>query len=97
MIINFNQPVKNIQGNPFKDKDGNEVPLSAFLIQALIEKFDADVCLTESQKMKHWLIAKKVIENAELSLEELALAKSRVLLVNGTAIAGPICDLLEGN
>jgi len=90
MKLNFDQSINDLNGNQLSD---GEIPitLSLVAINALLKEDGAG----DKTKFFRWIIAKKINNNDELSIEEIAEIKKSISHMP-TLVMGRCWDLLEG-
>jgi hypothetical protein len=100
--------INNLEGEPFKDRgpknEDIQLTLGGAALTALLGKLPQDQGLPGNIKILHWELAKKIKagvsagkEFVEIPTEHLSLLKNRILQVFDTHVAGPICDVIEGD
>ena len=95
MKINFNQPIKNIQGEEIKD-----LTLKIISVEALLATFSDEQSLSGEEKAKRYVLATRIYANPEeldLTIEEIAKIKQLIGKGYGPLIVGQAWDMLEGN
>ena len=95
MKINFNQPIKNIQGEEIKD-----LTLKTVSVEALLANFSDEQSLSGEKKAKRYVLATRIYANPEeldLTIEEIAKIKQLIGKGYGPLIVGQAWDMLEGN
>ena len=95
MKINFNQPIKNIQGEEVKD-----LTLKTVSVEALLATFSDEQSLSGEEKAKRYVLATRIYANSEeldLTVEEIAKIKQLIGKGYGPLIVGQAWDMLEGN
>ena len=95
MKINFNQPIKNIQGKEIKD-----LTLKTVSVEALLATFSDEQSLSGEEKAKRYVLATRIYANPEelgLTVEEIAKIKQLIGKGYGPLIVGQAWDMLEGN
>ena len=95
MKINFNQPIKNIQGEEIKD-----LTLKTVSVEALLATFSDEQSLSGEEKAKRYVLATRIYANPEeldLTVEEIAKIKQLIGKGYGPLIVGQAWDMLEGN
>jgi hypothetical protein len=92
MKINFNQPIKNIQGEEIKD-----LTLKVVSVESLLATF-SDEQISGEEKAKRYLLATRIYANEELELtvEEIAKIKQLIGKGYGPLIVGQAWEMLEG-
>ena len=92
MKINFNQPIKSLQGEAIKD-----LTLKVVSTEALLAPFDDERSLGGEEKAKRYLLATRVYANDELDLtvEEVAKIKQLIGKGYGVLVVGQAWDMLE--
>ena len=93
MKINFNQPIKNIQGEEIKD-----LTLKTVSVEALLATFSDEQSLSGEEKAKRYLLATRIYANDELDLtvEEIAKIKQLIGKGYGPLVVGQAWEILEG-
>ena len=95
MKINFNQPIKNIQGEEIKD-----LTLKTVSVEALLATFSDEQSLSGEEKAKRYVLATRIYANPEeldLTIEEMAKIKQLIGKGYGPLIVGQAWGMLEGN
>ena len=95
MKINFNRPIKNIQGEEIKD-----LTLKTVSVEALLATFPDEQSLLGEEKAKRYVLATRIYANPEeldLTIEEIAKIKQLIGKGYGPLIVGQAWDILEGN
>ena len=95
MKINFNQLIKNIQGEEIKD-----LTLKTVSVEALLATFSDEQSLSGEEKAKRYVLATRIYANPEeldLTVEEVAKIKQLIGKGYGPLIVGQAWDMLEGN
>jgi len=107
--VDFEQPVKTINGIPMVepvegevDDEGNQkvrpVTLRTAVVNALLAQFQDEKSLSGEEKLKRWDLARKVHGGCDtLEVEEVALIKTLVGKAYGVAVVGPVYTMLEGD
>ena len=94
MKINFNQPIKNIQGEEIKD-----LTLKTVSVEALLATFPDEQSLSGEEKAKRYLLATRIYANPEeldLTIEEIAKIKQLIGKGYGPLVVGQAWEILEG-
>ena len=94
MKINFNQPIKNIQGEEIKD-----LTLKTVSIEALLATFLDEQSLLGEEKTKRYVLATKIYANPEeldLTVEEISKIKQLIGKGYGPLVVGQAWKILEG-
>ncbi|MDD5353300.1 MAG: hypothetical protein PHS93_09090 [Candidatus Omnitrophica bacterium] len=93
MKVNFNQPLKNLDGSPIKDGD-KAITLKDVCANALLaveEKADGKV------KLENWTLAQLVYKGGELDLtaEQVVKIKDMVAKSYTTLVVGQVLEILK--
>ena len=94
MKINFNQPIKNIQGEEIKD-----LTLKTVSVEALLATFSDEQSLSGEEKAKRYLLATRIYANPEdidLTVEEISKIKQLIGKGYGPLVVGQAWEILEG-
>ena len=94
MKINFNQPIKNIQGEEIKD-----LTLKTVSVESLLATFDDERSLLGAEKAKRYVLATRIYANPEeldLTIEEIAKIKQLIGKGYGPLVVGQAWEMLEG-
>ena len=94
MKINFNQPIKNIQGEEIKD-----LTLKTVSVEALLATFSDEQSLSGEEKAKRYVLATRIYTNPEelgLTVEEVAKIKQLIGKGYGPLVVGQVWEMLEG-
>ena len=94
MKINFNQPIKNIQGEGIKD-----LTLKTVSVESLLATFDDERSLLGEEKAKRYLLATRIYANPEdidLTVEEISKIKQLIGKGYGPLVVGQAWEILEG-
>lgn len=93
MQINFNQPIKNLQGEEIKD-----VTLKSVSVEALLAMFEDERSLSGNEKAERYVLATRIYANnlLDLTVEEVAKVKHLIGKGYGALIVGQAWEMLEG-
>ena len=94
MKINFNQPIKNIQGEEIKD-----LTLKTVSVEALLATFSDEQSLSGEEKAKRYVLATRIYANSEeldLTVEEISKIKQLIGKGYGPLVVGQAWEILEG-
>ena len=101
MEINFDSKITNLDDTPALDQNKKPVLLKTICINSLM----TDIPQPQGQlekgetKLKRFILAQKIQKDSkvEVSVEEVALLKERIGMVQPTIIVGKTYELLENN
>jgi len=99
MKINFNQKLKNFQGEVIKettDKDSEDLTLKAVCIIALTANIIGEQ-VNGKEKYKRWKLARRVEEEdkEDFTVEEIAKIKELIGKAFGVVVVGQAWEMLE--
>ena len=98
MIIDLTVPVKGINKEPLKDKDGTLVTLKKMVLLGFMQPDPAGRGSTPQDAVKHRKLMNKIDEaqdKVELSVEEVVRVKEIVCARLTDAISGELCLLMD--
>jgi hypothetical protein len=97
MKLILSSPLKALNGEPLKDKDGNAIILKNTLAEGLLADFVGEE-QDKSEKTKRYLLATRIYnsEEIEITSEEAVLIKERINKACGALVYGQIDALLNG-
>ena len=98
LAIDFDSKILTIDGQDFRDERGAAVNITlGSVAQNVLLNVD-DKSLNGEQKMKRWLLAKKIHEkpkDPDISIEDIALIKTLIGNNQPPAVSGPAWQLLD--
>jgi hypothetical protein len=96
MIVNFNEPITNLNGETLED-EGGEITLGRVASNALLASFPDEKDVSGETKAKRFKIAMKAQEGqVDVSVEDVAEIKKLVGKAYGPLVVGRVYDILEG-
>lgn len=98
MKVDFDHKILDLKGNAIKDGD-TDLTLAGVVAPAMLAVLQSDANLTGAEKVRMFRIAQRATDGGEqeLSVEDVALIKDRVVKGFGALVVGRVYDLLEGN
>ena len=97
MKIDFNTTINNLDGNPLKIKSNDQeknMTIGYILSSAAIVQLPTDDKMDVEEKIALFSIAKKVVDNEELTTEEMVLVKKRIGEMHGPLVVGRAYEIL---
>lgn len=93
---NFDVELRNLDGVPVKDKDGNPVMLSDPIARAVGDDYEGEK-LDFAEKVRRFDLARKILAGGEIDLtaEELVIIKNLCAKGLKTFVVGQIATVLE--
>ena len=100
MKIYFKKLLFDLEGEPVKKsaEDSTSVDLRKVATEALLATFPDERSLSGEEKLKRWVLARKIRETEDpvtLTTEEVALVKKLIGLAYGTGIVGSAYSIIE--
>jgi hypothetical protein len=102
MKIKTDTPIKNLAGQVMKDNDGQgnsmDASVRTVVVNALLAPLQQGKNEQGVDKVKKYELAKKIFsdDEVELTVEEVALIKSRVGETFPPLVVGQVYEMLEG-
>ena len=98
MKLNFKENLITLDSTPFINEDETPMTLKNVSLLALTGIHSSDDKRTTKEKIEIYTLARKVANEEELNIEEIALLKERISLIYvSPVIVGRALDIIEGN
>ncbi len=100
MLINFNQKLIHLDGEPIKNQEKKDVTLLDACVNSLLSMTNENIDGVE--KLARYKLAQKISDSegeeasVEVTVEEISKIKKLVGMVQGPLTVGPVYQLLEG-
>lgn len=95
MRFNFEQTLKNFEGQEVKNERNEVVTLKSACLNSVLATFPDEKSITGEEKLKRYNLAKKISKNEDITIEEIAMTKTLVGKAANPLLVGIIYEILE--